>query len=86
MSDARTETAREIDRFFQDVVLCLGGIFATRELDDDVVWKVTKSLERIYRRHRERVLERDASVAGEPPARRIEPHPAVQDLLARIGR
>lgn len=86
MSDARAEKAQEIDRFFRDVVLCLGGIFATRELDDDLVWQITKSLDRIYRRHRERVLEQAAAAPGEPPARRVEPHPAVQDVLARIGR
>jgi hypothetical protein len=86
MTDARTAMAAETDRFFREIVLCLGGIFAAGRVEDDVVWQITKSLDRIYRRNRERVLQREASSDTDVPQRRVEPHPAVEDLLARIGR
>ncbi|MBI3184685.1 MAG: hypothetical protein HYZ28_21320 [Myxococcales bacterium] len=86
MTDARTATAAELDRFFREVVLCLGGIFATQDCADDLVWQAMKSLDRIYQRNRARLLEREAAGDNEPPTRRVEPHPAVEDVLSRIGR
>ena len=84
MSDARAAAAAETDRFFREIVLCLGGIFAARDVDDAFIWQVTKSLDRIYQRAQARILERE-SAADELPPRRVEPHPAVEDLLSRIG-
>jgi hypothetical protein len=86
MTDPSTAMAAETDRFFREIVLCLGGIFATQECDDTLVWQITKSLDRIYRRNRERILQREVSGDAEVPQRRVEPHPAVEDLLSRIGR
>ncbi len=86
MTEPRAAMAAETDRFFREIVLCLGGIFAAQEVDDALIWQVTKSLDRIYQRNRARLLERDGSVDNDVPQRRMEPHPAVEDLLTRIGR
>lgn len=86
MTDSRPAMAAETDRFFREIVLCLGGIFATQECDDELVWQITKSLDRIYQRSRARILQREGSGDAEAPQRRAEPHPAVEDLLSRIGR
>lgn len=86
MTDPRAAMAAEADRFFREIVLCLGGIFAARECDDALVWQVTKSLDRIYQRTRARLLERETNGDTDLPQRRVEPHPAVEDLLSRIGR
>lgn len=86
MTDPRMAMAAETDRFFREIVLCLGGIFASQECDDTLVWQVTKSLDRIYQRSRARILEREGIGENEAPQRRVEPHPAVEDLLSRIGR
>ncbi len=86
MTDPRMAMVAETDRFFREIVLCLGGIFATAECDDRLVWQITKSVDRIYRRNRERILRREASGDAEMPRRNAEPHPAVEDLLSRIGR
>lgn len=85
MNELRAAMATETDRFFREIVLCLGGIFATQEVDDAVIWHVTKSLDHIYQRTRARLLERDSIGENDAP-RRMEPHPAVEDLLTRIGR
>lgn len=86
MTEHRAAVAAETDRFFREIVLCLGGIFAAQEVDDALIWQVTKSLDRIYQRTRARVLERDGTGDNDVPQRRAEPHPAVEDLLTRIGR
>ncbi len=86
MTEPRVAMAAETDRFFRELVLCLGGIFAAQEVDDALIWQVTKSLDRIYQRNRARLLERDGTVDNDVPQRRMEPHPAVEDLLTRIGR
>lgn len=86
MNNAQVAAAAETDRFFREVVLCLGGIFAARECDEELVWQVTKSLDRIYQRNRARLLQRESGAEHGLPQRRVEPHPAVGDLLARIGR
>lgn len=85
MTEPRAAMAEETDRFFREIVLCLGGIFAVHEVDDAIIWQVTKSLDRIYQRTRARVLERDGTSENDVPQRRVNPHPAVEDLLSRIG-
>jgi hypothetical protein len=86
MTEPRAAMAAETDRFFREIVLCLGGIFASQDVDDALVWQVTKSLDRIYQRNRARQLERESTGDTDVPQRRVEPHPAVEDLLLRIGR
>ena len=85
MSEPRLAVRAETDRFFREIVLCLGGIFAIHEVDDALVWRVTKSLEHLYHRSRERLGQRPGKPARDPFSRRLTPHPAVEDLLARIG-
>jgi hypothetical protein len=80
-----TAAAAETDRLFREIVLCLGGIFAVHEVDDALIWQVTKSLDRIYQRTRARLLARESGGEHDVPHRRVAPHPAVEDLLARIG-
>ena len=85
MGDQHVAMTAETDRFFREIVLCLGGIFAAQEVDDTVVWQVTKSLDHIYQRARSRLLEMEPPSGPDLISRRLEPHPAVEDLLARIG-
>jgi hypothetical protein len=86
MTEPRPSVAAEIDRFFREIVLCLGGIFAVQECEDALVWQITKSLDRIYQRTRARLFDSKGSLENDVPQRRMEPHPAVEDLLSRIGR
>ncbi len=85
MAEAQPATVAEMDRFFREVVLCLAGIFAVRDCEDDIVRQVTRSLGHVYRRHRRRLL-RQGSGNAKAARRPIEPHPAVEELLAQIGR
>jgi len=85
MTDAAMIATADLDRLFRELVLCLGGIFATQEVDDDLVWQMTRSLDVIYQRHRARLLKRTIHGEVDVPERHVEPHPAIVDALARIG-
>ena len=86
MTNAQAEKVKPLDQFFREVVLCLGGIFHTAECSEDLIWQITKSLDHIYRRNRERLLERPVEPDATVRRRPLEPHPAVEDVLVRIGR
>lgn len=85
MRNATPAHVDDIDRFFREIVLCLGGIFAAHGCDDALIRQGMRSLERIYDRACARRQEQ-AGGAGGPPKPRLIPHPAVEDLLCRIGR
>ena len=76
----------EHDRVFREIVLCLGGIFAAHDCDDILVRQVTKSLGRVYERSRARRASNGSHAEGDSSPRRPVPHPAVEELLSRIGR
>jgi hypothetical protein len=84
MSDPHT-AVDENDRFFREIVLCLGGIFAAHDCDDILIRQVTKSLGHIYDRSRARRASHGSQAEGDAPSRRPVPHPAVEELLSRIG-
>jgi hypothetical protein len=83
-SSQQTATEKEIQRFFREVVLCLGGIFAVREVEDDLVWQVARSLDRIYLETRARVCRSGNGAVAQTAQRRLERHPALVHLLDRI--
>ena len=85
MAEPQQAEVAELDRFFREVVLCLGGIFAVRDCEDDLVRQVTRSLGHVYRRNRQRLIGRHPG-RGEPIRRPLAPHPAVEELLAQVGR
>ena len=85
MADAQQAEVAELDRFFREVVLCLGGIFAVRDCQDDLVRQVTRSLGHVYRRNRQRLIRRQPD-HRESVRRPLAPHPAVEELLAQVGR
>lgn len=74
--------APEQDRFFREIVLCLGGIFAVHGCDDVLVRQVARSLEQLYERARARRVQPPHAPRRAPPS----PHPAIEALLFRIGR
>ena len=77
--------AKEIMRdLFEEEGLVIGGIVATHEVDDDVVWQLMRSLDTVRRK----VLRRLDNSKGEdePEARQpnLQPHPAIEEFLRRV--
>ena len=71
----------ELARFFHEVVLVIGGVFALHPVKDRAVRTLARGLERAYRRAE---LGR-ATTRQEAKARAITPHPAIARLL-RLAR
>ena len=74
-SKASRSSRDPLAALFRDVVLVLGGVFAVQGTDDETVNRVAAGLARVYGRARDSAPTREASRP------RLEPHPAIADLL-----
>lgn len=70
----------------QEVALSLAGIVATYPVDDEIVVRLTRSIGAIADRHLSAGAGMSGSVASPRPNPRLRPHPAIVELLARLGR
>lgn len=83
---SKAEARQIVNDLFEEEALILGGLFAVYRSDDDLIWRLMKSLESL----RGRTLRRIADSDQPPPESRkvdmpdMAPHPAVEDFLARI--
>lgn len=70
---------------FREVVLALGGVFAARPVDDELVRDLTHALSRAIDRHIHGTAGRSGSM--DPAHREPRPrlHQAIVELLAAIG-
>jgi len=83
----RIETIRDDFReLSQEVVLCLAGVFAVHQIDDDVVWEVARSLDRVFDRYRRRIEGTAPDGKPDTEARKHRPHPAMAYLLHRLSQ
>jgi hypothetical protein len=69
----------EIDDLFHDVVLVLGGVFASRGTDSETIWRISRGLERVYLRARNRACGTASSRVTA-----LTPHPALMRLFRLI--
>ena len=83
-TDPNESLQREVHRLIREMVLCLAGIFAVHDVDDNVVWESARALDQVIERSLHRVsLPR----CGRPPVnsgRPFRPHPAMEELLRRV--
>lgn len=76
-----------IDEVFEEEVLALGGLVATRAVDDELVWGIVRSFDVIRARALRRVREtapagRETDVSEEGAV--SEPHPAIEVFLNKL--
>jgi len=76
---------RRLRSAFREAVLALGGVFATQQVDDKVVGVAARALDRVVGRHLCSAAGMSSSMdtTNSPP--HLRPHPAIAELLARIG-
>jgi hypothetical protein len=85
---SKVETRQLIDGIFEQEALVLGGLVAVREIEDDLVWRLIRSFDRI----RERTLYILEGQASGLPGRTeddgpdLAPHPAVEEFLLKLRR
>ena len=71
-----------IKEIYKDFAVCLGGIFAVHKelIDDELIWEISRSLERLFRKH----LSRFGKSRDQGSPDKMSPHPAIINLLERI--
>jgi hypothetical protein len=87
MNTFQKKQARELaNHIFEEIALCLGGIFLLNRADDPIIWAITNSIEDLYLRTVRELRMPDPS--QKPEVRKDStpgPHPAIQGLLRTIA-
>ncbi len=68
-----------------EVALALGGVIATHPIEDDVVRALAGSIGAITDRHLSDRSGKSRAMDLSSPNARLQPHPAIEKLLARIA-
>jgi hypothetical protein len=74
---------RELRAAFREVVLALGGAVALRRIDEEAAGAIARAIGSVVDRRLRHGAGRSGDVESRPLLR---PHPAIAELLARIGR
>ena len=85
MTEPTTTSQRPLRDAFTEAVLALGGVFATHGVDDKLVDAVARALDRVVGRHLCSAAGTSSSMDPANGHPHLRPHPAIADLLARIG-
>jgi hypothetical protein len=81
----KTEVRELILDLFEEEALAIGGLVAVHDVEDDLVWRLMRTLDvirgRALRRLDDKVLEDEA---GPPPRAAVKPHPAIEHFLLSL--
>ena len=78
------DTREELRQAFRQVVLTIGGIFSVYQVDDDLVWAITRGLDQVIAAHLRPTRGTPSRVVKQRRSR-PRPHPAVVELLAGLA-
>lgn len=80
----RTEVRELILDLFEEEALAIGGLVAVHEIEDDLVWRLMRTLDvirgRALRRLDDKVLDDEAGA----PRAAAKPHPAIENFLLSL--
>jgi len=81
----KTEVRELILDLFEEEALAIGGLVAVHDVEDDLVWRLMRTLDvirgRALRRLDDKVLDDEA---GPPPRTAVKPHPAIENFLLSL--
>ena len=85
---SKAEVKELINALFEEEALVIGGLVAIHKVEDDVIWRLIKSLDSIRRKYLRRLDEEgpDDDGGGPPKRPNFKPHPAIEDFLLAIRR
>ncbi|MFH1690266.1 MAG: hypothetical protein ABIE42_08515 [Candidatus Eisenbacteria bacterium] len=85
---SKAEARSLIDDLFEEEVLVIGGLVAIHDLDDDLVWRLVRSLSAIRGRVLRRLDDELSLDEMEPQEQRpkARSHPAVSEFLRSLRR
>ena len=83
-----TEAKSLIDDLFEEQALVIGGLVAVHEVDDDLVWRLVRSLDATRRKALRRFHDKnggeDDVFPNRPP--HLRPHPAIEEFIQKLRR
>jgi hypothetical protein len=87
MKENNTQVYKFINSIFQNITLCLGGIFLLNQVNDKLIWTIANSLEEIYEDSLNtlKILNFDSKIKQESP-KELKPHPAIEKFLLRLEK
>ena len=73
---------------FEEEALVIGGLAAFYDVEDDLVWRLIRSLDTIRTRVLQRLGARESAGTNRLASGRadLKPHPAIQDFLLKLRR
>ena len=80
--------AHTIRQLLEEQAVAIGGLLAVHEIDDDFVWRLFHALDAVRQKYMRQETTREDVDPEElnRDSRRSQPHPAVQEFLARVRR
>lgn len=83
-----TEAKGLIDDLFEEQALVIGGLVAVHEVDDDLVWRLVRSLDATRRKALQRLHDKSGAETDGFPNRppHLRPHPAIEDFIQKLRR
>lgn len=84
----KTEVRELINDLFEQEGLVIGGLVAIHKVDDDIVWRLIRSIDAIRRKFLRRLEEKDPDEQGGGLSNRpnLTPHPAIEEFLLSVRR
>jgi hypothetical protein len=82
------EARAVIDDLFEEEALIIGGLVALHSIEDEVIWRLIRSLDAIRRKALRRLEDEDPTDddTSEPSEVTRRPHPAIQEFLLKLRR
>ena len=85
---SKAEARDLINDLFEEEALVIGGLVAVHVVDDDLVWRLVKSLDvirgKILRRIEDEESERE--ITHQCHGNNGKPHPAIEEFLLSVRR
>ena len=84
----KPEARAIINDLFEQEALIIGGLEALHAIEDEVIWRLIRSLDAIRRKALRRLADEDPTDddTSEPSEVNRRPHPAIQEFLLKLRR
>ena len=83
----QAEARAVIDDLFEEEALIIGGLVALHSIEDEVIWRLIRSLDAIRRKALRRLADDPTDDdTSEPSEANHRPHPAIQEFLLKLRR
>ena len=84
----KAEARAVIDDLFEEEALIIGGLVALHAIEDEVIWRLIRSLDAIRRKALRRLADEDPrdDDTSETSEANLRPHPAIQEFLLKLRR